>query len=801
MSKQIGEIDLGHRVLDLCSRYSDSNATFETKKREGVDRGYSKFGYSDAIESAEFPETVGAMEGYIRICRCIAKAYENDDKFKEYIRLLFLQFEKPEIQDLVKKEINPSLSGVQFASDMVGKKMVEVNFGPVGGVPEQALVQDALKDKVFPISADTMFMYLYKALDTRYLEYCKTLGIDPIPMSERKICYVEDDGFYPGSIKLVDELKKLGLNIEVCPKEALALDPSSGKLLLNGREVVDQLILDFHLQKDPKGDIVKAILEGRLCAESSMFASIVLGSKATFGIISTLIQNRSHPLIKRLGINLEDLDLLEDSVTPTYNFSTKFFKNFGINRFDMFSGLRNLGYVAKVTSGGLYGGRGNYDLGDDKDLNRFIKDLRDSTLHSLCVRVKGSESPANEVENGFNTLLSEKVFNDVCDYLEVEISQRSELRENVIKDLTLGSIYQDLNISGGLSKRSLKDLFRKFSKTLLLSLNRSSNEGEVGNLANKIIDYISTYMVHPIVLQPRIKSHVGFETRVSGVVVDSSSTMSVVQGARPGSSVENESIKVMFPIVPMGSKPVLDSESDNASLANQLEPELKSPTEKELSMIKGMRFKNGVVLMCGTGRHVRSLGKVVDNVTGVDISEGYINKAIENTQQKNVKYRRSDVLQYLREAIKEEDKPDLITCSGNSIIYLTPEAQGELIKLVYDRLRKGGMFLLDFTDPDYYKNNLYENGYVNISHTNGFDRLTGRSILSGPEGSTVADNTVYTNGSQEFVNSKSFFHLPSFNTVLRKVYGAGFESLSHSKILDKGFSGMMRDRRVILAKK
>ena len=120
---------------------------------------------------------------------------------------------------------------------------------------------------------------------------------------------------------------------------------------------------------------------------------------------------------------------------------------------------------------------------------------------------------------------------------------------------------------------------------------------------------------------------------------------------------------------------------------------------KELKMDRPMRILD---LACGFGRHANRLAEKGHKVTGVDITEGFLDIARAEAQSKNL-----DVT-YLRDDMRDisfdgefERALLLFTAFG----YFEDEENYKVLENVSRALVKGGLFCLDILNRDSYLKN------------------------------------------------------------------------------------------------
>ncbi len=836
---------------ELSATYPDSRAGKEHNRRLNNGNDYSVFGVLDPVEiSPEVYEQLNAqINAYLKICHKISSGFSNDPQIRKYVRAALLQFEEPLIRQLVESSPNSQLTGSMYASDIIkiageegGFKSVEVNFGPVGGPPEAAFAQTVHPEASFPISSDLIISHILHSVNSFYTEACQNLNKVPKPFNERQVIYVENDGWYPGSIILVEQLKEFGMNIDIAPREAFQYDEVSKTLYLlrNGQQVsVDQLVLDFHLQQDLKpqdegpktsGEILKALLDNSVVAETSSFAQIVLGSKATMAMIIDMVDNPQSILANRLDINPEDLAKLEGMFPKTYQWRQKFFNHQTgqkVNGLLLSEFLIQANLVVKITSDGLYGGRGVYTTFDnDKDAKRLLKGVRAVTMDQIL-----SASKPESANPHLKFLLSKDAEQAVAGFMydrkhqapgtkfEYKLSQLFSLMrdpENV-QNLTdygfneddivrINDIHQETFANKLHAKEEVEELIKNLAYLLAKIGINSTSEGRVQELQHKLLDLIATQMILPIVFQEKLASSQRSEYRISGSVgnTDTTDHMSNLSSSEQASATTH--FKVVYPVAIKTTERLYNRTTEDP-INTLLEPEIAAPlssTAKEFSLIPPeQRFGRVLVLMSGEGRHVRFISKQADEVTGIDLSPECIEKAQRSSQNPGKEnYLTANVCEIFND--ESSGVYDLVTLSGNSIIYLAPDKQEYLIARIRASLKEGGIANFDFTDVQRYSDLLKKTGPVTTSVVTNREQAHQRVIirmLSDLESyQRICERAIYVHNNQkETTHELAEYYIPRLDGFLKNLQKAGYSDIVRMDVTDDYYSGMMRYRHLVRA--
>lgn len=835
VGKQQNVINFSEAGKNFTETYPDSNAAKSHTERLLKEMDYCVFGVANPIEIAPeiYEKHRKEIETYLSLCERLTQAYTTNPRVRSYIRAALLQFEPHEIQQLAEAEKIHFLTGAQYASDIVNHKTVEVNIGPVGGIPELAASQQLLPEAVFPFSNDLLYGHIAHSICDYYERFCAFHKITPKPVSERQLCYVENDGIYPGSFSLVQNLQSLGLNITITPKEALHFDEQSNTLYVNNGDLhtqIDQIILDYHLQDGPNDHVSQAIHCHAVATESTLLAPIVLGSKATMAILYNACTSQKHPLLRELNITPEEAQIIQGMFPDTYIFSTKTCRKLNINGLCLTESLGRLNMYAKVTTGGNYGGRGNYDLDKPSELKRFITELRRFVINNIRIRTEIPESyDLFSSNNLFRTFVSQSFIANLKEHLHETSSspiqeiftpnqeltkhgQRVDQLFSLLSSTTnpaINTFEEDINgkitaihnlIHGNsrlLDNSEIKQFFNNLAYLINFITGRSLSQKEVGALGNRLVDYLATRLVTPILLQQKIVPN-GAELRAAGTIGKSSTTFTL-QAGRFGN--KNEPPKIIAPISVSNMQPFYTSETDAADSLT-LETELEAPissTAMDLSLIKpDEEITHSLVLMSGTGRHARYISQSSTIVTGVDLSEMYVNHAKKITPQQNIQFIAADALEFLRSTT---DHYDLVSISGNSLIYLPPAQQKDLLTLIQQRLTTHGSVIFDITDLEKYQEILQQKGNIGITSEGTNHRMVKRRLVlaENSQYGTLEDLTMYFTAERENVHSGAIYYLPHIATIREYLQSAGFTQIDIQKIVDPYFGGMMYQRYLIRA--
>jgi len=146
---------------------------------------------------------------------------------------------------------------------------------------------------------------------------------------------------------------------------------------------------------------------------------------------------------------------------------------------------------------------------------------------------------------------------------------------------------------------------------------------------------------------------------------------------------------------------------------------------KELQLDKSMKILD---LACGHGRHANRLAKLGYNVTGVDISQGFLEIAKKEAKEKgiSVKYIQEDMRNI--SFIEEFNRVLLLFTSFG---YFEDEENLKVLKNIADALKPGGLFCFDTANRDEFLKHILpykvtEKGNDLMIDRITFDSITGR---------------------------------------------------------------------------
>ena len=146
---------------------------------------------------------------------------------------------------------------------------------------------------------------------------------------------------------------------------------------------------------------------------------------------------------------------------------------------------------------------------------------------------------------------------------------------------------------------------------------------------------------------------------------------------------------------------------------------------KELQLDKSMKILD---LACGHGRHANHLAKLGYNITGVDITRGFLEIAKKEAKEKgiSVAYIKKDMRK-----ISFGEEFNRVLLLFTSFGYFEDEENFKVIKNIANALKSGGLFCFDTINRDGFLKNflpytVMEKGNDLMIERNSFNSATGR---------------------------------------------------------------------------
>lgn len=155
-------------------------------------------------------------------------------------------------------------------------------------------------------------------------------------------------------------------------------------------------------------------------------------------------------------------------------------------------------------------------------------------------------------------------------------------------------------------------------------------------------------------------------------------------------------------------------------------------TQKEVNfLVRELKLKKPMTILdlaCGHGRHANRLAASGHNVTGVDITKGFIEIAKKEAKSKglNVKYIHQDMRK-----IKFKNEFDRVILMFTSFGYFEHKENFKVLKNIFRALKPNGMFSLDILNVDSLNKRflpfiVIEKGKDLMIDRNTYDKTTGR---------------------------------------------------------------------------
>lgn len=190
---------------------------------------------------------------------------------------------------------------------------------------------------------------------------------------------------------------------------------------------------------------------------------------------------------------------------------------------------------------------------------------------------------------------------------------------------------------------------------------------------------------------------------------------------------------------------------------------------------------------CGTGRHDVELTKRGYNVTGIDLSESMIEKAIENARKANVKID-FNVADARNPHFDNEFDLVIMLCEGGFPLMETDEMNFEILKNAVNALKKGGKFIfttLNGLYPLYHsvKDFMDENMVDGVSKDNSFDLMTFRDISNFEIEDDNGNLKVLKANERYYVPTEITWLLKSLNFNKIDIYGCEIGNFTREKVL------------------
>lgn len=750
-----------------------TKATIAKRQIKGVNYADYEIGIPLMLEKEKYEFLAKQLKSYINICEQLCYGYNHDRLFRALVKKLVLNFEDKYIAHLIENYPLATMSGCRFGTDTMidtrgNFKTVEVNLGPPGGPPESIKIEEIYNKARFAISPETYINHFIFSLDFYYRKVCYAAGITQKPFKKRHYVIVENAEWTPGNFIYLDLLRENGMNINIAPMDAFKYNEKENTLTLKVDDKnlqVDVVILYCHLQDDYRengdpGDLIKALHNKAVFADTSIFPIVVLASKSMAGLISQMARDPNNFWPKRLMIKKSDLLLVKDMFPITHHWEPSLFKkleNEGLNKFRIIEFLTSQKYIVKSTDSRYFAGQGVFGA-DHKKGRKGYAELVENLGHTVT-KVIMSQNNIKVLQH----LITNKFIFKYSTYA---------MGKNVI-DRKKAIVFQKKLYAKLKNFSFVKDNdVHKFIRIIAVSLLEIMSEirppkKTITTIVSEIINYVSTYLLLPYVLQEKIISEIPYELRVSGFI---------------GDTIENHLsiISSLKPLSPNGKNRPL-----HVYIPDKLPTFYKSLSRDPLSkIIENHVDKNPISV-----KNIFSHLKLKTNSSKFLVLE-----------HNNVKYLLSKDI-YLRF--------DLITVLGNLLSTFSPKKQEKILRGAFRSLANGGIIAIELLDISKFKESLEEHGPVLSKTTtlkdHTYERLVKNYISNSSSDSSYNKINQITSSivdnMYETAREKKSIYVQSSGNTLRNLKKIGFVDIEVKNIYPDDRHNDSKDRLLVFARK
>ncbi len=219
-------------------------------------------------------------------------------------------------------------------------------------------------------------------------------------------------------------------------------------------------------------------------------------------------------------------------------------------------------------------------------------------------------------------------------------------------------------------------------------------------------------------------------------------------------------------------------------------------TQKEVDfLVRELKLKKPMTILdlaCGHGRHANRLAALGHNVTGVDITKGFLELAKKEAKSKglNVKYIHQDMRK-----IKFKNEFDRVILMFTSFGYFKHKENLKVLKKVFQTLKSNGMFSLDILNI----NSLNKRFLPFIVIEKGKDLMIDRNTYDKTTGRFYNNRIVIRNGiRRDKPFSLQLYNWQEMSGLLKK---AGFKSVRFFSDWDSKPLTHDSRRMIVIAKK
>lgn len=197
-------------------------------------------------------------------------------------------------------------------------------------------------------------------------------------------------------------------------------------------------------------------------------------------------------------------------------------------------------------------------------------------------------------------------------------------------------------------------------------------------------------------------------------------------------------------------------------------------------------------LACGHGRHANQLAKRGHSVTGIDITDGFLEIAREDAKGLNVS------VEYICEDMRNisySDEFDIVLLLFTSFGYFSDEGNKLVLQNIFKALKPGGYFCFDIHNRDVAVKNMRP---YNVIEKEGNFQID-RSTIDSENGFWINRRVIIRNGVRK--DLPFFIRLYNPNEIRYLLSDAGFADISFYCDWDGNPISIKSGRMIIVARK